>query len=66
MLAGAVDPREGLLVKQAHQAVPGGHLLHDLHGQLVVVGGDVGGGIDGGKLVLGGSHLVVLGLGKDP
>ena len=30
-----------------------------------MVGGDVGGGVDGGQLVLGGGHLVVLGLGQD-
>ncbi len=65
VLAGAVDAGEGLFVQQAHQTVPGGHLLHDLHGQLVVVGGDVGSGIDGRQLVLGGSDLVVLRLGQD-
>ena len=42
-----------------------GHLLHDFHGQLVVVGGDIGGGVDGGQLVLGRGHLVVLGLGQN-
>ena len=30
-----------------------------------MVGGDVGGGVDGGQLVLGGGGLVVLGLGHD-
>ena len=39
-------------------------LLHDLHGELVVVGGDVRGGEDGRELVLRGGDLVVLGLGK--
>ena len=48
-------------MEQANQPVAGGDLLHDLHGKLVVVGGDVRGGEDGGKLVLRGSHLVVLG-----
>ena len=65
VLAAAVDAGEGLLVEQAHHAMLGGHPLHDLHGQLVLVGGAVGGGIDGGKLVLGGSHLIVLRLGED-
>ena len=65
MLTAAVDAGEGLLVEQAHHAMLGGYPLHDLHGQLVLVGGAVGGGIDGGKLVLGGSHLIVFRLGED-
>ena len=65
MLAGAVDPLEGLFVEQAHQPVAGSQLFHDFHGELVVVGGDVGGGVDGGQLMLTGSHLVVAGLGRD-
>ena len=65
VLTGAVDAVEGLFVQQAHQPVPGGHLLHDLHGQLVVVSGDIGSGIDGRQLVLGGSHLVVLRLSQN-
>ena len=63
MLAGAVDPLEGLLVQQADQTVLGSDLLHHLHGQQVVVDGNVGGVKDGGQLVLAGSDLVVLGLG---
>ena len=65
VLAAAVDTVEGLLVEQAHQAVALGHLAHHLHGQLVVIGGDVGGGEDGGHFVLGGGNLVVLGLGQN-
>ena len=65
VLAGAVDAREGLFVQQADQAVLLGDLLHDLHGELVVVGGDVGRVIDAGELMLGGGGLVVLGLGRD-
>ena len=60
MLARAVDAREGLLVQQADQTVLFGGFLHDLHGQLVVVVGDVGGGEDRRQLVLRGSDLVVL------
>ncbi len=63
MLAAAVDALKGLLVLQADQTVLGGDLLHHLHGQQVVVDGDVGGVEDGGQLVLAGSNLVVLGLG---
>ena len=39
--------------------------LHQLHHQLVVVGGDIGGGVKGRQFVLGGGGLVVLGLGHD-
>ena len=41
VLAGAVDAREGLFVQQADQTVLFGDLLHDLHGQLVVIVGDI-------------------------
>ena len=47
VLTAAVDAGEGLLVEQAHHAMLGCHPLHDLHGQLVLVGGAVGGGIKG-------------------
>ena len=53
-------------MEQAHHAVPGRHPLHDLHRQLVLVCGQVGGGIDGGKLMLGRGHLIVLCLGQNP
>ena len=66
MLARAVDAGKGLLMEQAHQAVLPGHLLHHVHGDLVVVAGGVGVGVDGGHLMLTGGHLVVLGLGQDP
>ena len=66
MLAAAVDARKGLFVEQAHQAVLCRHLLHKLHGKLVVVGGDVGGRVDGCQFMLGRCHLIVFGLGKDP
>ena len=52
-------------MEQAHQTVALGHLAHHFHGQLVVIGGDVGGGEDGGHFVLGGGNLVVLGLGQN-
>ena len=65
VLAAAVDACKGLFSQQAHQTVAGGHLLHDLHGQLVVVSGHVGNREDGGQLMLGGSYLVVLRLGQD-
>ena len=40
VLARAVDAGKGLLMEQAHQAVLPGHLLHHVHGDLVVVAGD--------------------------
>ena len=65
MLAAAVDAGERLLVQQADKPVTGGDFLHQLHRELIVVGGDVRGRIDGGQLVLRGCGLVVLGLGED-
>ena len=62
VLAGTVDPGKGLFMEQAHKIVAGGNLPHDLHGELVVVRGDVCGGVDRGQLMLGRSHLIVLGL----
>ena len=66
MLAAAVDPGKGLFVEQTHQAMLSSNLLHDLHGQLVLIGGDVGGGIDGCQLVLCGGYLIMLRFGQDP
>ena len=62
VLARAVDALEGLLVLQAHQAVVAGDDLHELHDEQVMVDGDVGLLEHGGKLVLAGGDLVVLGL----
>ena len=63
VLAAAVHTLKGLLVLQADQTVLGSDLLHHLHGQQVVVNGNIGGVEDGGQLMLAGSHFVVLGLG---
>ena len=52
-------------MQQTDQPVAGSHLLHDLHGQLVVIGGDICGGIDRRQFVLRRSHLVVLGLSQN-
>ena len=65
MLAATVDAGEWLFVQQADHAVFQGDLLHDLHGQLVVVGRHVHGGEDGRELVLRRRHLVMLGLRQD-
>jgi hypothetical protein len=60
MLTRAVNPLKGLFVEEAYEAVLGGYVAEHLHGQLIVVGGDVGGGENGSKLVLCGCRLVVL------
>ena len=60
MLAAAVDAGKGLLMQQAHQTVLCRDLLHDLHGQLVVVGGDICCAIDRSKLMLSRRYLVML------
>ena len=65
VLAAAVDSREGLLMQQAHESVLLGGLLHDLHDQLVLVGGDIDSVVDAGELMLRRGNLVVLRLGGD-
>ena len=52
VLAASVYPGEGFFVQQAYQAMLGGHLLHYFHGKLVMVGGDICGGIYRRKLML--------------
>ena len=63
VFAGAVDPLEGLFVQKAHKAVLRGQPAHEFHGQQVVVHRHVAAVEEGGQLVLGRGHLVVLGLG---
>ena len=60
MLTGTVDASEWLLMKQALEAVLSGCSLHDLHCELVVVGGDICCAIDRSKLVLSRCNLVML------
>ena len=60
VLAAAVDTGKGLFMKQAHQTMLCSYLLHDFHGQLVLVGGNVSGGINRSQFMLCGSHFVVL------
>ena len=59
MLAAAVDASEGFFVEQAHELVPVGDFLHDVHEHLVMVGGDVGFLENRRELVLVRGHLVV-------
>ena len=63
VLARTIDALKGLLVQQADQVVAGGDELHLLHHDQILVDGLVDFAIDGGKLMLAGSNLVVLGLG---
>ena len=65
VLAGAVHAGEGLFVQKALHAVLAGDAAHQLHRELVVVGGDVHGAEHRRKLVLTGGDLVVLGLRDD-
>ena len=53
-------------MQKTNEPVAAGHLSHQLHCELVVIGGDIGGGKDGSKLVLSGGDLVVFSLCKDP
>ena len=64
VFAAAVDPGKGLLVEQADHVVLLCDLLHYLHGELVVICGNIGGGEDGRHFVLSGGDLIMLGLGK--
>ena len=52
-------------MKETGHAVASGHLLKSLHHNLVVVNGLVHTLVDGSKLMLGRSHLIVLCLGRN-
>ena len=64
VLAAAVDAGKGLFMEQADKTVLDGDLFHHLHGQLVVVGGDVDVGKHRGQFVLRGRGFVVFGAGE--
>ena len=66
VFARAVDAGKRFFVEEAGHAVAFSHFFHHLHGDLVVIGGDVGIGKDGGQLMLGGRDFVVFGLGQHP
>ena len=65
MFAGAIDACERLFMQQTDHAVLARDLLHEFHRQLVVVGGDIGGGEDRRKFMLRRGDLVVLSLGQN-
>ncbi len=64
VLARAVYARKRLLVQKADQPVAAGHVLHDLHRQLLVVGAHIGVLEHGRDLVLVRRDLVVAGLDR--
>ena len=64
VLAASGHACKRLFVQETGKRVTLCHAAHRLHDQMVVITGDVRGGIDHGKLVLGRRHFVVLGLGK--
>lgn len=51
-------------MQQADHAVTGRHLFHDFHGELIVIGGNIIGGKNGGQLMLSRGGLIVLGFGQ--
>ena len=65
MLAGSVNSLEGLLMEQAGESMLVRHLLHHLHGQLVVVDRDVRCLKDRCQLMLRGRDLIMFCLGRN-
>ena len=65
VFSAAVDGSKGFFVEQTGEPVFGGDLFHQLHDDLVVIGGFVDVGIDDGKFVLRRRRFVVLCLGVD-
>ena len=66
VLTRTVDAGEGLLVQQAGQAMLLRRAAQQGHGELLVVGGHVGGLEERRNLKLGWGHLVVAGFGRNP
>ena len=65
VLAAAVDAGKRLFMQQAYKTVLFRHALHDLHGELVMIGRHVGCRKDRRQLMLPRRNLIVLRLGKD-
>ena len=66
MLAAAVDPLKGLFMQKTGKTMAVSSFFHQLHDKLVVVDRNIYGFKNRCKLVLCGSHLVMLGFGRDP
>ncbi len=62
VLAGTVDARERLFMKEAHKSVARRDLLHDFHHELVLIGRYVRRGVDRRDFMLSGRDFVVFGL----
>ncbi len=65
VLAAAVHAGKRFFVQQTNQSVLQRHFLHNLHRQLIVIGGDVYGGVNRRQLVLRRCDLVVSRFGED-
>ena len=66
MLTGTVDALERLFMEQTDKFMAFRDLLHDLHGNLVMIYRDISGIIDRCHLMLRGRCLVMLRLRHDP
>ena len=65
VFSAAVDSGKRFFVKKTSHVVFGRDFLHDFHRELVLVGGNVDGCVNGGKFVLTGCNFVVFGLCKN-
>ncbi len=66
MFAAAVYTCKRLFVKQTDKAVLCSYFLHDFHRKLIVVRGNIGGGMDRRQLMLGRGDLVMLSFCQNP
>ena len=65
VLSGTINTSKRFFMEQTNHSVTRRDLLHDLHGQLVVVGRNIRGRIDRSKFMLSWSNFVVLRLRQD-
>ena len=66
MLTAAVHAGKGLFGQQAMQPVTAGNLFHNLHGQLIMITGNIDNRKDRRHFMLGRRGLVMLCFGKNP
>ncbi len=59
VLTRTIDSFKGFFVKQTNKAVAWSNLFHNLHGELIVVGGNICCGKNGSKFMLTRSYLVM-------
>ena len=60
MLSGTVNACKRFFMKKTNHTMTRRYLLHDLHGQLVMVSCNIGSSINRSKLMLGRRYFVVL------